>query len=207
MLFGGAVAVIPGRSLAEIDRHLQLGDQLPAAGVHGAERRGADGLVRRVAVGWLDEALAGIDTLAQRHPRLRAERKPGAIALHYRQAPQLEDKCIAAMTEAARRMDGMALILGNKVVELKSRRANNGAVLPSFLDQRPFRHRRPWFFGDDVTDEAAFETVQSLGGVAVRIGEGDTLAAHRRPDPASMHDWLARAADHLAGGRVERVAP
>lgn len=205
-LLGGAVAVVSGRPLSDIDQHLQLA-RLPAAGVHGAERRGADGLVRRIAVGALDEPAALIEALVRRHPGLRAEYKPGAIALHYRQAPELEDECIATMTEAMRRIDGMALMRGKKVVELKPRRASKGFAVRSFLDERPFRHRRPWFFGDDVTDEAAFELVQSLGGVAVKIGEGETLAAHRLSDPAAMREWLVRAVEHLAGAPVARVTP
>lgn len=206
-LVGGAVAVVSGRPLAEIDHHLPLPQRLSVAGVHGAERRGADGLVRRIAVPPLDGALALVHELVQRHPALRIERKPCAVALHYRQAPELEDACVAAMSEAVRRCDGMTLLRGKMVVELKPRRASKGAAVRSFLDERPFRHRRPWFFGDDVTDEGAFDLVQSLGGVAVKIGEGDTLAAHRLNDPAAMRDWLARAADHLAGVPVERVAP
>jgi trehalose 6-phosphate phosphatase len=204
-LVGGAVAVVSGRPLADIDDRLQLPQRLPAAGVHGAERRGADGLVRRMAVGTLDGALAVAEALVRQHPTLRLERKPYAFALHYRQAPDLEDECVATMTEAARRVEGMTLMRGKKVVELKPRRASKGAAVRSFLDEQPFRHRRPWFFGDDVTDEGAFELVQSLGGVAVKIGEGETLAAHRLADPAAMRDWLARAVDHLAGTPVERV--
>jgi trehalose 6-phosphate phosphatase len=207
LLVGGAVAVVSGRPLAEIDHHLPLPQRLSVAGVHGAERRGADGLVRRIAVPPLDGALALVQELVQRHPALRFERKPCAVALHYRQAPELEDACVAAMSEAMRRCEGMTLMRGKMVVELKPRRASKGAAVRSFLDERPFRHRRPWFFGDDVTDEGAFELVQSLGGVAVKVGEGETLAAHHLPDPAAMRDWLARAADHLAGVPVERVAP
>lgn len=141
-LLGGAVAVVSGRPLADIDRHLQLA-RLPAAGVHGAERRGADGLVRRIAVGSLDEPAALIESLVKRHPGLRAEHKPGAIALHYRQAPELEHECIATMTEAMRRVDGMTLMCGKKVVELKPRRASKGMAVRGFLDERPFLHRRP----------------------------------------------------------------
>lgn len=205
-LVGGALAVVSGRPLQEIDHHLALPHRLPAAGVHGAERRGIDGLVRRIAVAALDEPMALVEALVRRHPALRVERKPCAIALHYRQAPDLEDECVATMTEAMRRAEGMTLMRGKKVVELKPRRASKGAAVRSFLDERPFRHRRPWFFGDDVTDEGAFDLVQSLGGVAVKIGEGETLAAHRLPDPAAMRAWLARAVDHLAGAPVERVA-
>ena len=45
-------------------------------------------------------------------------------------------------------------------------------------------------FGDDVTDEAGFEAVQALGGVAVKVGDGDTVARWRLPDPAAVHAWL-----------------
>jgi len=205
-LLGGALAVVSGRPLADIDSHLGLDVPLSAAGVHGTERRGADGFVRRIAVGTLEQPAALIDALAAQHPGLRVERKPGAIALHYRQAPELEDLCLETLTAALQAVDGMVLMRGKKVIELKPRRASKAMAVRSFLDEAPFRHRRPWFFGDDVTDEGAFELVQSLGGVAVKIGEGETLAAHHLPDPASLRDWLNRAADHLAGARVERVA-
>lgn len=207
VLLGGAVAVVSGRPLAEVDQHLAMPQRLSVAGVHGAERRGADGLVRRIAVPSLDAPLALVQALVLRHPALRVERKPCALALHYRQAPELEDACVATMTEAMHRCEGMTLMRGKMVVELKPRRASKGAAVRSFLDERPFRHRRPWFFGDDVTDEGAFELVQSLGGVAVKIGEGETLATHWLPDPAAMRAWLARAVDHLDGVPVERVAP
>lgn len=205
-LLGGAVAVVSGRPLSEIDHFLALPQRLPTAGVHGAERRGADGLVRRIAVGALDAPMSLVEALVRQHPALRLERKPCAFALHYRQAPELEDECMAAMTEALRRVDGMALMRGKMVVELKPRRASKAAAVRSFLDERPFRHRRPWFFGDDVTDEGAFELVQSLGGVAVKIGAGETLAAHRLPDPAAMREWLERAVEHLGVAPAERVA-
>lgn len=205
-LLGGALALVSGRPLADIDRHMGLDAPLPAAGVHGAERRGADGFVRRIAVGTLEEPAALLDALAARHPGLLVERKPGAIALHYRQAPDLEDLCLETVNAAMQSLDGMVLMRGKKVIELKPRRASKALAVRSFLDEAPFRHRRPWFFGDDVTDEGAFELVQSLGGVAVKIGEGETLATHHLPGPASLRDWLNRAADHLAGARVERVA-
>jgi trehalose 6-phosphate phosphatase len=201
---GGAVAIVSGRPISEIDQHLHP-LKLPVAGVHGAERRGPDGLLRRMAVGDLHEAIVLIEDLCRRHPGLRMETKPAAIALHYRQADELEDTCLATMAEAAKRVDGMALLRGKKVVELKPRRAGKGMAVRAFLDERPFRFRRPWFFGDDMTDEAAFETVQALGGVAVKIGDGETLAAHRLGDPAATHRWLERALAQLASSPARKV--
>jgi trehalose 6-phosphate phosphatase len=203
---GSAVALVSGRPVAEIDHHLRP-LKLCVAGVHGAERRGADGHMRRIAVGGLCEAAALIEALCRQHPALRMEAKPGAIALHYRQAPELEDACLDAMSRAIRLADGMTLLRGKKVVEMKPRRADKGAAIRSFLEERQFRHRRPWFFGDDVTDESAFEAVQALGGVAVKIGDGETLAAHRLPDPAAVRAWLGQAVGRLGAARPQRVMP
>jgi trehalose 6-phosphate phosphatase len=141
----------------------------------------------------LNDAAAVIAAFCQRHPGLRMEHKTSAIALHYRQAEALEDECLAVMDEALHRVDGMVLLRGKKVVEMKPGRAGKGLAVKAFLDEQPFNRRQPWFFGDDMTDEAAFEVVQALGGIAVKIGEGDSLAAHRLPDPAAMHAWMARA--------------
>lgn len=192
----GAVAVVSGRTVADIDRRLEP-LKLPVAGVHGAERRGHDGYLRRIAVGDLRPAQALLDDFVRDHPGLLLERKPGSLALHYRQAPALEDACLAVMSEAMQRVEGMTLMRGKMIVELKPRRAGKGHAVRAFLDERPFRLRRPWFFGDDVTDEAAFEAVQACGGVAVKVGEGETLAAHRLPDPAALHRWMVQAADTL----------
>jgi trehalose 6-phosphate phosphatase len=200
---GGAVAVISGRPVAQIDALLQP-LRLPVAGVHGVERRGAGGRWHRLAVAGIDAALAPLRTLCERHPALLLETKPGAVALHYRQAPELEDLCLAAMAEAAAQVKGMGLLRGKMVVELKPRRAGKGSALRAFLDEPPFLRRRPWFFGDDVTDEAGFEVVQAVGGVAVKVGPGDTLAAHRLADPAALHDWLAQALAALEPVREAR---
>lgn len=198
---GGAVAVVSGRPLAEVDRYLNLRG-FCVAGVHGVERRGVDGHVRRFASRGLQDAATSIAAFCERHPGLHMELKPGAIALHYRLAPELEDECLATMTEALTRVDGMSLLRGKKVVEIKPRRAGKGHAVRSFMDERPFRLRRPWFFGDDVTDEAAFEAVQAMGGVAVKIGEGETLATMRLPDPAALRRWMAELAQHFAGERA-----
>jgi trehalose 6-phosphate phosphatase len=189
---GGALAVISGRPVSEIDHHLRP-LRLPVAGVHGAERRGPDGFLRRIAAPDLGPAREHLQALVDAHPALRLEVKPGALALHYRQAEKLEDLCVQAMAEAQQRVDGMAMMCGKKVVELKPRRANKGQALRAFMDERPFRRRRPWMFGDDVTDEAAFESVLDLGGVAVKVGEGDTLATWRLDGPAELQAWLAEA--------------
>jgi trehalose 6-phosphate phosphatase len=188
----GALAIVSGRPVDEIDAYLSP-LRLPVAGVHGAERRGLDGKLRRMTLPPLGPAQEHVQAFVARHPGLQLELKPGAMALHYRGAPELEDACVAVMTEAQALVDDLGMICGKRVVELKPRQASKGAAVRSFMEEPPFRARQPWVFGDDVTDEAAFEAVLALGGVAVKIGAGESLAPYRLPDPAALHRWMQSA--------------
>ncbi|MDC6700786.1 trehalose-phosphatase, partial [Leclercia adecarboxylata] len=89
---GIPVAVISGRPLAQLDA-LLAPLQLPAAGVHGAERRDATGELRNLALD--NQALERIQRELQEacseHPGLHLENKSVAFALHFRQAPELEE--------------------------------------------------------------------------------------------------------------------
>ena len=85
----GAVALVSGRSLSDIDR-LFPGRGLPAAGQHGLERRSADGRRSQHAYSSkpLDKARAILARAIARHPRLLLEDKGLSLALHYRRAPR-----------------------------------------------------------------------------------------------------------------------
>jgi trehalose 6-phosphate phosphatase len=188
-LLDGALAVVTGRPIGEIDQFLAP-LQLPAAGVHGTERRGADGTWHRLQAPPLDAVLPALRAFCKAHPGLLLEEKSGAVALHYRQAPTLEAQCLDVMVLAQQQLQDMALMRGKQVVEMKPRAAGKDAAVRAFLSEVPFRGRRPWFFGDDVTDEVAFEAVQGLNGVAVKVGAGTTCARHRVDNPASVAGWM-----------------
>ncbi|HWP17604.1 MAG TPA: trehalose-phosphatase [Burkholderiaceae bacterium] len=196
----GAVAVVSGRPLEQLDRLLHP-LRLPLAGVHGVERRSADGYVQRLASPALDHVLEAAHALAARLPGLLVERKPGAVALHYRQAPELGPHCEAALRAAMHGLPGLTLLHGKMVLEVKPSHANKGHAIQAFLREPPFRGRQPLFAGDDVTDEDGFAAVQAAGGVAVKVGAGASCASARLADPASLRDWLARSAAALAPGR------
>ncbi|WP_064736046.1 trehalose-phosphatase [Azohydromonas australica] len=202
----GAVAIMSGRALADIDVLLKP-PGLCAAGVHGAEWRVLDAPARRGPGLALEAAAGPLRQLCARFPGLHPERKPGAIALRYRQAPELEAQCLQAVSEALACTQGMALQRGRMVVELKPRGASKAAAVRRFLEQRPLQHRRPWFFGDDVTDESAFEAVLAAGGVTVKVGPGETLAEYRLPVPREFGFWLTRAVQHLKAACGAGKAP
>lgn len=185
----GAVAVISGRPIAQLDAFLQP-LKMAAAGVHGAERRGADGRLHLLNTHPLDHVEEAACELAAQHPGLIVENKRGSLALHYRMAPELEALCVKTMEDAVAESPGLTLLRGKMVIEAKPGGASKGRAIEDFLEEAPFAGRKPVFIGDDVTDEAGFSTVQRLGGVGIKVGEGRSVALRRLSDPGALRREL-----------------
>lgn len=181
----GAVAVVSGRPIREIDGFLHP-LHLPVAGVHGAERRNATGDWDRMGARPMALVEQAAQQMVARDARLVMENKGSSVALHYRQAPELESACIEAIEKAVAQSPGLAVQRGKMVVEAKPGGASKGSAIEAFLREPPFLGRVPVFIGDDVTDEIGFSTVQRLGGLGVKVGEGATVAWQRLRDPGAL---------------------
>ncbi|MDZ4382698.1 MAG: trehalose-phosphatase [Parvibaculum sp.] len=196
---GGAVALISGRPLVELDRLTGL--ELPGAGVHGLELRERPGMPPHMpdesrAIRKIAERLA---PLVAGDRRLILEEKPGALALHYRRAPEREAECRTAMKEALAVASGLEIMEGKMVIEVKPGHANKGHAIEKLMSLPPFLGRIPVFAGDDRTDEDGFGVVNALKGVTIKIGDGETKAAHRLPSVEYFVAWLKQAASSLRG--------
>ena len=193
----GALALISGRPLAQLDRLFQPW-QGAAAGLHGLERRRADGtldcVVDGVSAAALDRLRPKLAALAADGTGLILEDKGGTLALHYRAAPQREAE-IRAVVEALHRETAsvLRLITGKMVVEFQPRSADKGRAIAAFLAEPPFVGRRPIFVGDDTTDEDGFAEICRRGGLAVRVAplDGATAASYRLPTVEAVLAWLA----------------
>ncbi|HKY95416.1 MAG TPA: trehalose-phosphatase [Kiloniellales bacterium] len=191
----GAVALVTGRRIEDLDALLHP-LRLPAAGLHGGELRlAAEAPIERSGADTLSAPeRAALAELQARHARVLVEDKGAAVALHYRGAPSAAGDCLALATRlvaAAPRRRGLQR--GKMVAEVKLVQGDKGEVVRRFLQTPRFAGRRPVFLGDDVTDEAGFAAVLALDGLAIRVGDGATLAPHHLPDPAAALSWLAGA--------------
>lgn len=206
---GGALALISGRSIRDIDQ-LFPGVRLPVAGQHGAERRAADGTVVRhpFPPARLDPLREQLAAPLLAHAGLHLEDKGSSLALHYRNAPRLGAFVHRLMRTLARAYGPeIAVQTGKRVVELVPAGHSKGAAVLSFLDEPPFRGRLPVFVGDDVTDETAFEVVNRLDGLSVKVGAGRTVAHWRLRDVRAVRQWLehndnAQPIARAAGRRI-----
>ena len=198
-----AFAVLTGREIADIDKFLSP-LLLPIAGAHGTQRRRADGVVETVdpaSILGAEEIASAIQPLVIAHPGLLMEKKEGAVALHYRQAPELETAVRIAMEEAVHSVPDFELVPGKMVLEARPRGVSKGDALRAFMREEPFIGRTPIFIGDDTTDEDAFIAAQELGGVGIKLGEGETAARMRIANVASVHALIQGLGDIAARDR------
>lgn len=194
--FGGALAVVSGRSIAQLDDFLAPA-RLPAAGMHGLERRSAkgvcgpgDGFVRP-----LDPLRAALAPMVEDDPRLLVEDKGPSIALHYRRAPEREEECrqvMARLLEGVPDLARFRVVLGKRMVEAVPAGCDKGTAIRDFMREAPFAGRRPVFAGDDLTDEDGFEVVAELSGLGLKVGEGETRAPYRAASVDELVAWLRR---------------
>ena len=195
----GRLALISGRSIEDLERHLPC-KGLAVSGSHGCELRLRDGsLVPLAPAHDLGPARERLHSLAGSVPGLLVEEKPFGIALHYRQAPQEEARVGAVMAELAHGA-GLALQEGKMVFELRPPGADKGDALRAFMAEPDFAAARPLFVGDDMTDEHAFAAAAALGGAGILVGPPrKTAATWRIPDVAGVIEWLTSYADGTHG--------
>ena len=195
----GALAMLSGRPLREIDALVHL-PFAAAGGLHGSELRASDGSVLALPTdrAKLQPALERATAAAREAPGLLVEDKGGAIALHFREAPQTAPVAQRAAADMLRLAGpDFNLLQGNCVIELKRSDIDKGMALAALMQTEPFKGRVPWMIGDDVTDEYAFDKANALGGVSIIVGaRRPTCARYHLRDPAAARAWIAE----LAGG-------
>lgn len=198
-LLEGALAIVTGRPLAELDELLDPFVS-SAAGEHGASLRYADGSREELPAGvvmpaeWRQE----LEAAAQEWPGVLIEPKPYGLAVHYRLAPERGDE----VWRLVRRLvppehPKFRLVPAREAVEIGLRSTSKGHAVERLMARTPFRGRQPIFIGDDFTDEAGMEKARELGGIGLRVA--DVFGG----DPANVRGWLAKGARRLE----KRVPP
>lgn len=196
-----SVAVVSGRSSGDVRRLVGL-DNLIYAGSHGQEIDFPQGkrYEHPESVGFLNsleraesELIAQLDGLRG----VEVERKPFAIAVHFRRARSVKDK--AFVQTVASRIAGsdssLALRHGKEIVELRPDNDwHKGSVISHLVSDLPSR-TRPLFIGDDITDEDGFEVVNDMKGVSVIVSDEpdrETAAHYRLSTPVETIEFLSQ---------------
>jgi trehalose 6-phosphate phosphatase len=194
----GALALISGRPIADIDRIFSP-LRLPAVGGHGAEiRRTPDSPATHPPLsidGQLKEQL-----IAAAGEGIVVEDKGYSLALHYRLTPDrgvpLRKAVLSVLTEHPD--SGVEILPGKWVIEIKPERFTKGTGIRYLMNEPPFRGRTPLFIGDDLTDEAAFAVLPQFAGIGYSVGRRFKGASGVFEDADAVRDWLEHVLDGAA---------
>ena len=190
----GALAVVSGRKIADLDRFLAP-LELPSSGVHGQEFRPAPGDLRvRPATPEFDIARRRLSAALRPDDPLLIEDKGGSLVVHYREHPDLRGRAKAIASAAVSGLDDLHTVEGHYIFEIRQRGVTKAIALELFSDQPAFRKRMPVFVGDDTTDEDGLRAAGRAGGFGIKVGPGATEADFCLRDVSSVHEWLARLA-------------
>jgi trehalose 6-phosphate phosphatase len=184
---GTTVVLVSGRALADLAAVAGLGPPVRLIGSHGLEPDDDpvpldDGQRDR-----LDRLIAEVDALVDGAPGVRTERKPAGVAVHVRgAAPEVGTRVLHALRDGPAAAPGIVSTPGKAVLDLAVTDMNKGIALDRMRGDAAV-----FFAGDDVTDETAFARLRP-GDIGVKVGEGDTAATHRVPDPAALAELLGQ---------------
>lgn len=190
--FSGAVAIVSGRPLGELDRYLPIA--IAKVGEHGAAMRPRPGgPVHRASLPPVPARwrLAATRMAANRRGMI-AEQKPHGVVLHYRLWPSAAGEAEMLLASlVAERSDEFRLQPAHMAWEIVPVAVSKGHAVERLMQQPPFRGRAPVFIGDDATDEDAIAAATAMGGTGFRVK--DAFAT-----PRGVRSWLATLAEHAA---------
>src|ERR1700729_4409947 len=195
-LTGGALALVSGRPLADIDL-IFAPLQLAAVGGHGAELRPLPNAAPQRRVTSLSTELKrALATLTALGPGILVEDKGYSLALHYRLAPDLGPALKAAVADVCSRLPAGAVevLPGKAVVEIKPARVSKAPAVDELMKIIPFSDRLLIFIGDDVTDEPVFPVIAQFGGLGFSVGRVVPGVEGYFNTPEDVRAWL----DHIA---------
>jgi trehalose 6-phosphate phosphatase len=191
--FGGAVALLSGRAVDDLDRIFDP-LKLPCAGAHGGQRRAFDGSLHAAPSDreFLEHARIVLADLAKRHLGAILEDKGLALAFHVRRSPGAAPEAADLVKALADMSAGRySMQRGKAVFELKPASVDKGTALVEFMTEAPFRGRRPVVIGDDLTDADAFRAAALMEGISVGVGVEAPPAMYRLDGSIQCRRWLA----------------
>lgn len=203
---GLRVALVSGRALADLKRHVGL-PRLIYIGNHGLELQGPrlryTHPAARTSRPLLKQITRRLQSLIRPIPGAWIEDKELTLSLHWRRVPpswcrQFHRVITQALAPDVKQRR-IQLTSGKRVIEVRPPgHWHKGTALRWLLQRVSSSSRRSpmavIYFGDDQTDEEAFRVVNQAGGISVCVGARPSTTAARWwvRSPRDVHAVLAR---------------
>ena len=194
----GALALVSGRSLNDIDL-IFAPAEFPAVGGHGAEMRlSTDSESVAAHAPPMDKDLKKrLAAIAQLSPGILLEDKGYSLALHYRLAPHAEKAIYEAVSLIRADLPDapIEVLPGKCVCEIKHSGFTKASGVRELMTHPPFKGRKPFFIGDDVTDESVFAIMPDLDGLSFSVGRRARGVHGHFDAPSDVREFLAHLLD------------
>ena len=189
----GALALISGRTISEVDQLFQP-LKLPVSGKHGFESRDTSGLIH-ISPYEVSNEMAHIrrnlQQFAIKNPGTLVENKEQTLALHYRLNPEIKNQATNLVNLLIANHYNLEVLEGKMVLEIKPKANHKGTAISKFMQEKPFVGKTPFFFGDDVSDEDGFKTINAINGISICINPlTESNAKFRLKTVDSVIHWL-----------------
>lgn len=180
------VAIISGRDKKDVQKLVGL-DELIYAGSHGFDISGPDGMEMqnekaKKFLSVLDEAEKELKTKLSSLSGSQLERKKFSIAIHYRNAAEdVVPKIKSSVDKVHNQFPNLRKGFGKKVIELQPDiEWHKGKAVLWLMDNLELKREEvlPFYIGDDVTDEDAFDVLQDMGIGILVDDHGHGTKAH-----------------------------
>jgi trehalose 6-phosphate phosphatase len=184
----GALAVLSGRDIADLA--LRVPNNVLRIGNHGLYTAEPGEPPGAASAPPPDQLVTLANEAVQGMSGTWIEVKGPILAIHYRAAPGFGVELQSRLAASIDPVLGYTLQSGKFVYELKPAAANKGVALEIAMARPAFAKRRPVMIGDDATDEDAFESAQSMGGIGIKVGAGPTRASARLASISEVYRLL-----------------
>lgn len=124
------------------------------------------------------------------YPNLRIEQKQYAIALHFREHPELQQVAYQIILKLNEKYPDLRLNSGKCVYELILKNASKGSAIQKIYQHFALQSSIPIFLGDDLTDESGFDVINQLNGISIKVGDGETQAKFRIKDINEVTEFI-----------------
>jgi trehalose 6-phosphate phosphatase len=190
------VALVSGRGLADLAAVSGFGSPVRLIGSHGGEFDDGAAVLDDTQAALKDRLTAELTRLVAGRPGVLLEDKPAGIAVHVRKAePGVAGQVLDAVRAGPAAWAGVESTEGKMVLDLAVVRVSKGAAIDTLRAR--VAADGVLFVGDDVTDETVFVRLRP-GDVGVKVGAGETAAAHRVPGPPDVAVLLEQLLAHRA---------
>jgi trehalose 6-phosphate phosphatase len=180
------VSVISGRDKKDVQKLVGL-DELIYAGSHGFDISGPGGMKMqneeaKKFLSVLDKAEEVLKTKLSVLKGSQLERKKFSIAIHYRNAAEdIVPQIKSSVYNVHEQFPNLRKGFGKKVIELQPDiEWHKGKAVLWLMDYLELKRDKvlPFYIGDDITDEDAFNVLQNIG-IGILVGDqGKETKAH-----------------------------